>query len=337
MTSQLLAGRALDAQVDLLRFTGSDKGQRLALAMAETAPRMDVPGRNYTDLHVRNRNNVEYDDLGHAYWDCQMLVLDRGETFGVSAEIAELLEAAGSTLPDFSLHEDDAPSRTGFVYLERPLHLHDDAQRRPIAVKALGWLPVVTGNELEHPDGSITDREERAGIAIVVWTDPRDPYDHFLHDNPQVDVTTLPPLFFLGIQPHEWNRPLSELGEQQAMMAEVIRWVYALWLFVKEPFIDGRMVLPDRPAQKRALRAGRPTAEVRVIHLRKRETRHCEDAEHLTDDEVLWSHRWRVAGHWRMQWYPSQQRHLPRWINPYIKGPDHLPLLIKDTTYLVDR
>jgi hypothetical protein len=46
--------------------------------------------------------------------------------------------------------------------------------------------------------------------------------------------------------------------------------------------------------------------------------------------EVEWSHRWVVRGHWRRQWHPRLQSHRPIWINEHVKGPDDKPLLVRE-------
>ncbi|KKF03805.1 hypothetical protein [Mycolicibacterium obuense] len=43
-----------------------------------------------------------------------------------------------------------------------------------------------------------------------------------------------------------------------------------------------------------------------------------------------YSHRWVVRGHWRRQWYPSQNRHIPIWITEYIAGPQDMPIEYRD-------
>ncbi|WP_342314652.1 hypothetical protein LIX17_25740 (plasmid) [Mycobacterium avium subsp. hominissuis] len=43
-----------------------------------------------------------------------------------------------------------------------------------------------------------------------------------------------------------------------------------------------------------------------------------------------YSHRWVVRGHWRRQWYPSLNRHVPIWITDYIAGPADLPIEHRD-------
>jgi hypothetical protein len=48
-----------------------------------------------------------------------------------------------------------------------------------------------------------------------------------------------------------------------------------------------------------------------------------------------YSVRWVVRGHWRRQWYPSQNRHIPIWITDYIAGPDDAPLVHRDKVTMV--
>nr|WP_207205353.1 translation initiation factor IF-2 N-terminal domain-containing protein [Microbacterium protaetiae] len=41
-------------------------------------------------------------------------------------------------------------------------------------------------------------------------------------------------------------------------------------------------------------------------------------------------HRWKVQGHYRRQWYPSEQIHRPKWIEEHEAGPADHPLLISE-------
>lgn len=43
-----------------------------------------------------------------------------------------------------------------------------------------------------------------------------------------------------------------------------------------------------------------------------------------------YSSRWTVRGHWKRQWYPSEQRHHPMWISTYIAGPEGAPIKTSD-------
>lgn len=48
-----------------------------------------------------------------------------------------------------------------------------------------------------------------------------------------------------------------------------------------------------------------------------------------------YSHRWVVRGHWRRQWYPSQNRHVPIWITDYVAGPAEKPIVQRDRVMVV--
>jgi hypothetical protein len=81
----------------------------------------------------------------------------------------------------------------------------------------------------------------------------------------------------------------------------------------------------DRHARRRLEREN-VTPEniaVRIVELRKKEHRRTNDAEHNIVD---WASRWIVSGHWRQQWYPSLNAYQPKWVMPYVKGPDDKPL-----------
>lgn len=49
----------------------------------------------------------------------------------------------------------------------------------------------------------------------------------------------------------------------------------------------------------------------------------------MSDSKRAYTHRWTVRGHWRRQWYASQQRHLPVWITEHIAGPSDAPLRVR--------
>lgn len=51
--------------------------------------------------------------------------------------------------------------------------------------------------------------------------------------------------------------------------------------------------------------------------------------------ERRYKHTWWVSGHIRAQWYSTIQAHRPKWIAPYLKGPEGAPLI--EHTYDVRR
>ncbi|WP_420879163.1 hypothetical protein [Rhodococcus sp. (in: high G+C Gram-positive bacteria)] len=48
-----------------------------------------------------------------------------------------------------------------------------------------------------------------------------------------------------------------------------------------------------------------------------------------------YTRRWAVRGHWKRQWYPSENRHHPMWIESYIAGPEGAPLKTSDKVRLL--
>lgn len=99
------------------------------------------------------------------------------------------------------------------------------------------------------------------------------------------------------------------------------------WLLMQQRIATITEQRPDRASERRLRRAGKPVDAVRVITLR-----HPEHHGYPTSDRT-YHHRWVVRGHWRKQWYPSQERNIPIWITPYVKGPDGAPLLAGEKVY----
>lgn len=92
-----------------------------------------------------------------------------------------------------------------------------------------------------------------------------------------------------------------------------------------------------RPLRREAARLDMLAAgEPRVIELR-RPTERDSDPEGERLRNVEWTHRWLVRGHWRQQWYPSEGRHKQIRIQGFVKGPENLPLVIRERVWNWDR
>lgn len=118
-----------------------------------------------------------------------------------------------------------------------------------------------------------------------------------------------------GFTPHEGTNP--------------VRILHALWLLMEQTVARVETEHPDRPSRRRAAKRRLPPA-VTVIRLRREAGGERAEGESL----VEWAHRWVVRGHWRWQavseHHPLAQEIEPGkfrariWINPYVKGGDHL-------------
>lgn len=82
-----------------------------------------------------------------------------------------------------------------------------------------------------------------------------------------------------------------------------------------------------RRAQRREFEriGGRPDTEVVIVRLR----REAGEAAEPSGESANYSHRFIVGGHWRNQWYPSEQVHRQIYISPYVKGPEDKPLIVR--------
>lgn len=77
--------------------------------------------------------------------------------------------------------------------------------------------------------------------------------------------------------------------------------------------------------------------DVQIIELRRRAYT-SDTAADGTERAVDWQCRWIVRGHFREQWYPREDRHKTKFIEPYDKGPADKPLKVpQHTVYKVDR
>jgi hypothetical protein len=109
------------------------------------------------------------------------------------------------------------------------------------------------------------------------------------------------------------------------------RWL-AMFHFMRLPFVDSTEHQHSRATRRQAIRENRDLPQIRVVHLRKRESKVMQ-AEH----EHEWHHQWIVRGHWRRQWYPREDSHKPVYVSPYLKGDPNKPLLSRPVVYKVVR
>jgi len=93
------------------------------------------------------------------------------------------------------------------------------------------------------------------------------------------------------------------------------RFIVALLRLMNE-YVDVETTRVPRPFSRRGARAGRVnTDSITTLELRRALY---GDSDSATGRKVSLAHL--VRGHWRNQWYPSQQMHRARWINAHRRG-----------------
>jgi hypothetical protein len=230
--------------------------------------------------------------------------LPESAAYLVTEDMAELAMRAAQTIPD-SVHFADLPAETGFVLYERPIASFPMYEAEPMPVTGAIW-------------GPMTFQGGENGVALVPLGKSA---------GGPVSALPLPIASWGGDSP---NGPWPMFNDYSGAAAVV----HATWAIMQQTLTISVSAYADRAESRRSTRAGLP-ADLVIIHLRKRRT---EDPNPADNTSVVdWSHRWLVSGHWRNQWLPSRSCHRPQWIDPYVKGPEDRPLILKERVHVWSR
>jgi hypothetical protein len=258
--------------------------------------------------------------------------------FFVTDEMVDLLEHAAASFPDTPLHPVDLPLDVGFVLLGRSIPVID-MHMRPLPVRAFTW-----GTKAG------TNPEETTGVHYAV-------YAH-ANDDPEREAANLtlgmhdffPTLSLLhdgawdfghnyaskeGWKPGTiWNQGVEIPQESIHSAIHMMKTIHTFWMLSQQRIGDVKPQQASRGTRRRIQRSfpNRPIPEVRVITLRRRRVPK-EATEHVGGGRE-YTHRWWVNGHWRRQWYETEGRHKPKFIDGYVKGPEDKPFQQKDTAYV---
>lgn len=121
----------------------------------------------------------------------------------------------------------------------------------------------------------------------------------------------------------------------QSLVEEAQRLVLSTLTFLGQTIVQTSRWRQTRPTSRRAPKFDEGT-EVRVIELRRK--RYVGGPEPEGEGREF-SCRWIVRGHWHNYWVgPADDRRLePRWLSPYVKGPDDKPLRRTTDLFAVTR
>jgi hypothetical protein len=270
-------------------------------------------GRARATPHAWNEGEV-----GEAVGSVRAMI-DVAEPYAVAGPICELI--AGAThagLAGVRMVPDLLPSTNGLVVFERPLPLParedpDGAVQRPLWM--IGWMPyrVEEGREvMGFAAGRLVDF---AGVVFAFFfRQPDDPLPQIMFLNRVRWGETLE-------DSRGWRSQVSEAGKPR------LRQSYAhfqcLLHFLQERILASRArAVTNRGARRRLRKAVGHEPLVRVVELRRRDVRRVVSGD-AGDDAVEWSCRWLVRGHWHL--YHTREGVRPRWVDPYVKGPDDKP------------
>ena len=142
-------------------------------------------------------------------------------------------------------------------------------------------------------------------------------------------------LVHLGASTESAAHTLDHFGSamiRDGLTAEQIgRFVTAVFALINEPGVTSSSLV--RAGKKDAHPVTGQLPEIRRIELRPMKY---VNQTHSTSGRV-YTHRWVVRGHWRQQFYASTGTNAPRWIAPFLKGPEGAPLLTAPKVYVWNR
>jgi hypothetical protein len=227
------------------------------------------------------------------------------------------------------------------------------------AVFGLDSIPIPDADQLPDPgeDGPRLEvpvfiREDGTPVAkavrFFVYSDRDDPDDEgwgdpddaALQDRIATVKQAIPVrLSLFHVETWMLNQRLPDPDDPDLIGSEsFLRVVAAFWTFCNQKVTAVQPSGIDRHTRRRAQRAGLAITEassIKVVILR-REYERGRDKDRDDDAEPAWySHSFLVDGHWRRQWYPSEGRHKPLWIEPFVKGDG--PFIAKDKVFNVRR
>lgn len=279
--------------------------------------------------------------------------LRNGDLWYLDNDLCSLLAAAHPSMPAFAPQPHDLPSKTGFAVFANPIALYPAGDAR------VDDLVDVLGDNRTRETAELLYQQD-VRIVAVSWG----PYraagweaggvwmSFYAPSN--LDAVTdeetarraralMPPLTVDNEFAGAW-RPgavpadayLLHGGEGQTGTAGWARLVFAAFqLAAQGNLAETEQLATPRPERRRTERAKMPPRDVRIVRLRRAVTA-ARDAEQQEAGAAReWQHRWVVRGHWRNTWYPTLKDHRPKWIAPYLKGPDGAPLIGGDKVTVV--
>jgi hypothetical protein len=273
------------------------------------------------------------------------------DLYWVSAEMTELALHAGRQLSRYELYAHDLPSRSGFMVFQTPLAT-TDSHGIQVEIVAVSWgiieaaqLPLLARDRLlEVPVG---DDWHQGAVWFTFYSHPQSVVETTLRRyGADAEVTWLCDVGpFMPDNELLWALDqLAEPGGEDNTSA----WgttVVAAWLLMQQPLTTHSTQRPPRPARRRLQRAGLPTGDVQLLHVRRPDRRapaapHAEEGSDTGGEAGgrQYSVRWWVGGHWRRYHTgPGRQRLVRRWIDPYLAGPDDKPVQGTERVKVWDR
>lgn len=262
----------------------------------------------------------------------------------VSAEMCELVAAAAESFQPEALLPTDILTAFGFMLFEQPFEVPDRFDK-PLKIQAVSWAPMLGNRER-------ADDFARSGDDVLRYLQERDYHDLWQNDDDHV-VTDEEASVSDGLSITIYAQKHAGFGDAPDIVPmHVTPWWFGMtfegnevdekgiptgaewwWKITQTTLRLMQQTLtarhaerPDRPTRRQASRYGFAERDVIVVRLRRERD---STGHEPPGEDANYSHRFIVSGHWRNQWYPASGVHRQKWISPYVKGDESLPLVIR--------
>lgn len=268
--------------------------------------------------------------------------LQHGDTFFMNEKFCSLVEHARETVPDdlcFDSSWMQAPQ--GWLWLHSPFSvpLPDSAaeilpagtelKANTLHVSAIGWRPVPEGQQTaKGMSGDVAGRVASKGAyQFLTFQD----FSLYRKDSEGFGCWSY---FML----QDGDKLIDRIRQFEGISKEVggayrdsretdtmheIRWIYSAFYLMAQRLAMSVQHQTDRNTRRRNEFARTPvTPQIRVITLRRMEEAREKEGK---SGSIDWQWQWAVRGHWRNQYYPSENTHKPVFVESYTKGPTDKP------------
>lgn len=252
------------------------------------------------------------------------------DTFAWFEDPINAVEAASISLPNSArLTRELTPGSAGWWYFMRPLELSTLDESHEVIALLWKWNDI--GSFEGAPQSGIYFSlyvEDPKGVlgptptTKFFWVDGES-VEHMLARNRREYLKRYGPGGDLNSFPLDLRQGVELTC---AIIERIARFFAAGCLWIEQRIVVSTPRPIERHARKRMERDAfrRELRDIQIIQLRRRQSVASRAAD-TEPNQVAWSCRWVVSGHWRNQYYPSKGAYREKWIDPYDKGPEGLP------------
>lgn len=261
-----------------------------------------------------------------------------GEPYYWSADMSRIMAASCDGFPgDYALHHYDLPTETGFFWFEQGVDIGKYYEEQ-FYIRAMSWVQASKSDA--NPNWILPMSLETPGMTAA------DSAAIILYCSKTKDGHVYPQIFFPWTYGQTVEQQLRRYtmtpGKTEDQIRFQLQLVGAALMFLTQKVVTTETQLLERSYRRRLQRRkdwNHISNEVKVIYLRRQEEKDFVDDQEKGEAYVRFTKRWFVRPHWRRQWYPSQERHIPLRISGHVKGPADMPLDESTATrlYVVNR